>query len=207
MKKIMIAISAIAIVLAACNQAEQKDHSTAHGVRQDQQKSMDNVMMKAMDESMIAMHKAKQTGNADYDFASMMIPHHEGAIVMAEAVIKGGKSTPLINFSKGVIVAQQKEVLMLKDFLKTASEKPIKEASQFKKDLAATMMPMMEGMGQIKLTNNIDKDFVALMIPHHQSAVEMARAYLPYSTDTNIRLIAEQILKAQEEEIIWLKKQ
>jgi uncharacterized protein (DUF305 family) len=69
------------------------------------------------------------------------------------------------------------------------------------------MMPMMDAMGKAKMTNEIEKDFVALMIPHHQSAVDMAKAYLPYSNNSKIKIIAEQILKAQEEEIKWLKKQ
>jgi uncharacterized protein (DUF305 family) len=201
-----ILLAAMAFTISACNRAENKAKESNDSMPH-QQSGAGNVMMKAMDESMMAMHKAKQTGNADYDFALMMIPHHEGAIKMAEAVIKEGKSATLIDFSNQVIVAQQKEIMMLKNFLKTASQEPIKEAAAFKKALDASMVPMMEGMGNVKLTNDIDKDFVDLMIPHHQSAVDMAKAYLPFSNNAQIKLIAEQILKAQEEEIEWLKKQ
>ncbi|RZK58948.1 MAG: DUF305 domain-containing protein, partial [Pedobacter sp.] len=77
----------------------------------------------------------------------------------------------------------------------------------FKKALDASMAPMMEGMAKVKLTGDIDTDFVALMIPHHQSAVDMAKAYLPFANDAQIKAIAEQILRAQEEEIKWLEKQ
>jgi len=205
MKKLLITISATAVLFVACNQTEQK-HSENH-LTEMKHDSTKNVMMQAMDESMVAMHQAKMTGNADYDFASMMIPHHEGAIVMAEAVIKNGKSSSLINFSKKVIIVQKKEISLLKEFLKTANQHPSKDASAFKKALDASMGPMMEGMDKIKLTNNVDKDFVVLMIPHHQSAVDMAKAYLPYSANSNIRAIAEQILAAQKEEINWLKTQ
>lgn len=199
----MITLSAIAVLFTACNQQDEKKHEA---MKHDETKT-ENIMMQAMDNSMMAMHKAKQTGNPDYDFASMMIPHHEGAIVMAEAVVKNGKSPELIAFSKRVITAQQKEISLLKDFLKTASEQQSKDASEFKKELDASMNPMMDGMGKVKLTNDIDKDFVVLMIPHHQSAVDMAKAYLPYSKNDKIRAIAEQILSSQEEEIAWLKMQ
>lgn len=205
MKKLLIPISAIAVLFAACNQPEQK-HSENHHAEM-KHDTTQNVMMQAMDESMVAMHQAKMTGNADYDFASMMIPHHQGAIVMAEAVIKHGKSSALINFSKKVIIAQKKEISLLKDFLKTANQQPSRDAAAFKKALDASMTPMMEGMDKVKLTNNVDNDFIALMIPHHQSAVDMAKAYLPYATNDNIRAIAEQILSAQKEEINWLKNQ
>ena len=204
MKKSLLSIVAAALLLTACNPAtEKKDHTGMQHAKPPAK----NVMMTAMDESMRKMHQAKQTGNADYDFAAMMVPHHQGAIVMAEAVVKKGKSPALISFAKRVIVAQQKEIKMFNDFLKTASQQPTKDTEQFKKAIAASMLPMMEGMGNIKLSNTIDHDFVLLMVPHHQSAVDMAKAYLPYSNNPNISRIAEQILKIQEEEIKWLKMQ
>jgi uncharacterized protein (DUF305 family) len=205
MKKILISLSAVAVLFAACNQ-QKNDEQTHVGMNHGETKT-ENVMMQAMDKSMMDMHKAKMTGNADYDFASMMIPHHEGAVAMAEDVVKSGKSAELIAFSKNVIIAQQQEITMLKEFLKTASQRPSSNAEAFKKALAASMVPMMDGMAKVKLTNDIDQDFVALMIPHHQSAVDMAKAYLPFATDQKIKSLAQQIIQAQEEEIKWLKTQ
>ncbi|RZL49434.1 MAG: DUF305 domain-containing protein [Pedobacter sp.] len=206
MKSRIIALSAIAVLFAACNPQEQK-HEKEHAATKHDETKTKNVMMKAMDNSMMAMHKAKMTGNADYDFASMMIPHHEGAVVMADEVVKNGTSLELVAFSKKIIVAQQKEIAMFKDFLKTASQQPTKNATKFKQALDASMVPMMDGMGKVKLTNDIDKDFVALMIPHHQSAVNMAIAYLPYSANDKIRAIAEKIIETQKQEIAWLQTQ
>ena len=207
MKKRIMILSAAAVLFTACNQQDQKQDEHAHSAMNLGETKTENVMMKAMDESMIAMHQAKMTGNADYDFASMMIPHHQGAVAMAEDVVKSGKSAELIAFSKNVIIAQQKEIAMLKDFLTTASQRPSANAEAFKKALDASMVPMMDGMGKVKLTNDIDKDFVALMIPHHQSAVNMAKAYLPFATDQKFKLLAQQIIQAQEDEIKWLKAQ
>jgi uncharacterized protein (DUF305 family) len=198
MKKINFLITT-AILLAACNgPAQQKEtHSPMHG----------NVMMQAMDKSMMAMHSVKQTGNADYDFASMMIPHHEGAIIMAQSVVEEGKDIALINFSNKVITAQKEEVGRLQTYLKTASQNPSANAEKFKSALDNSMGPMMAGMKVAKLTGEIDHDFVVLMIPHHQSAVDMAKAYLPYSNNNELRVMAQEIIKAQEEEIRWLRTQ
>ena len=207
MKKTLMTLSAVAVLLAACNQQEQQQNGHMHEAMKHEEKKTENVMMQAMDESMMAMHKAKMTGSPDFDFASMMIPHHEGAVVMAEAQVKNGKSEQLIAFSKKVIDAHQKEISMLKEFLKTANQQPAQDAAAFKKDIDASMAPMMDGMASVKLTNDIDQDFIALMIPHHQSAVDMAKAYLPHSKNASIKQLAEQIVKAQEEEIKWLKAQ
>lgn len=189
-------------LLTACNQKQQKQSSMVH-----EQPKSENAMMKAMDESMMDMHKAKQTGNADYDFAAMMIPHHEGAIKMAGALAKESHSPALISFAKQVIAAQQKEIGVLKNFIQTADQQPSPKAEAFRKALNSSMEPMMEGMSKVTLTNNVDSDFVNLMIPHHQSAVAMAKAYLPFAGHTEIKKMADEIIKTQEAEISWLKKQ
>ena len=70
MKTKFIAVFATALTITACNQAEKKQETDHQSM---QHKMNKNVMMQAMDDSMMVMHKVTQTGNPDYDFASMMI--------------------------------------------------------------------------------------------------------------------------------------
>ena len=60
------------------------------------------------------------------------------------------------------------------------------------------MISAMEGM---KPTGDADKDFVMMMIPHHQGAIEMAKIELRYGKDSTLRAMAEEVIKAQHEEI------
>ena len=57
----------------------------------------------------------------------------------------------------------------------------------------------------IPFTGNADVDFVKQMIPHHESAVEMAKTELSYGKDPDVRKLAEDVIKAQEAEIAWMK--
>ena len=54
--------------------------------------------------------------------------------------------------------------------------------------------------------NDIDKDFAAQMIPHHQSAIDMAKAYLEYGTEPSLRSLSQNIIRSQAAEINWLKE-
>jgi uncharacterized protein (DUF305 family) len=58
----------------------------------------------------------------------------------------------------------------------------------------------------MKPTGNPDQDFVMMMIPHHQGAIDMAKIELEFGKDPILRTMAEQIIKSQQEEIDRMKK-
>jgi len=78
-------------------------------------------------------------------------------------------------------------------------------------ELMASMDKMHMAMGAIKPSGNNDVDFVRLMLPHHQAAIDMARTQLLYGKDPQMRELAQKIITAQQSEIElmqrWLKQQ
>jgi len=84
-----------------------------------------------MDDATARMHAAMHvpfTGDADRDFARMMIPHHQGAIDMAIAELRYGKDERLKRLAQEIIVSQQQEIevmhLALGDALQPGSPAP-----------------------------------------------------------------------------------
>lgn len=63
------------------------------------------------------------------------------------------------------------------------------------------------GMGPMgtKLTGDADRDFAAEMIPHHQMAVDMANDVLKSGKDPEMKKLAQDVIKAQQSEIEFLK--
>lgn len=78
-------------------------------------------------------------------------------------------------------------------------------------ELTKSMQTMHTAMGAAKPSGNDDADFVNLMLPHHQAAIDMARAELLYGTDPQMRRLAQEIITDQESEIqlmqLWLGRQ
>ncbi len=66
--------------------------------------------------------------------------------------------------------------------------------------LMAAHQSMMGNM-HVQMTGNPDKDFILMMIPHHQGAIDMARAELEHGTDAAIKAMAQKMIDAQEAEI------
>jgi hypothetical protein len=78
-------------------------------------------------------------------------------------------------------------------------------------ELIASMDKMHMAMGAIERSGNSDVDFVRLMLPHHQAALDMARTQLLYGKDPQMRRLAQEIITDQQSEIElmqrWLKQQ
>ncbi len=68
----------------------------------------------------------------------------------------------------------------------------------------AAMTKMMAAM-EIKPSGDVDKDFVAMMTPHHQGAVDMAQAMLRYGHNEQLRRLAQEIIVTQQQEIVVMR--
>jgi Domain of unknown function (DUF305) len=77
---------------------------------------------------------------------------------------------------------------------------PVAAEAPFVAENARAMDRMMAGMN-VKPTGDVDADFAAMMIPHHQGAVDMAMAELRYGRNEQLRRIAQEIIVDQQQEI------
>ena len=78
------------------------------------------------------------------------------------------------------------------------------DASASSKAYAEAMDKMHKDM-TMSYTGDSDKDFVTGMLPHHQGAVEMAKIELQYGKDPELKKLATNIIKSQDEEIAFMK--
>jgi hypothetical protein len=68
----------------------------------------------------------------------------------------------------------------------------------------AAMTTMMNDMA-VKPTGDVDADFVAMMVPHHQGAIDMALAVLRHGHNPQIRRLAQEIIVTQQQEIAAMR--
>ena len=82
-----------------------------------------------------------------------------------------------------------------------AADRPDHSQEQrFLSENEAAMDKMMADM-TVKPTGDVDRDFVAMMVPHHQGAVDMAKAELKYGHNEQLRRLAQEIVVTQQQEI------
>jgi uncharacterized protein (DUF305 family) len=77
-------------------------------------------------------------------------------------------------------------------------------------ELMASMTTMDAAMAAVPPSGDSDVNFVRLMLPHHQAAIEMAKTQLLHGKDPQLRRLAQEIITDQQSEIqlmqLWLKQ-
>lgn len=165
-----------------------------------------NGMMQSMSGMMGKMNDMKMTGDFDLDFANMMIMHHQGAIDVSELEIAKGTDSQIKTMAQNIITAQKAEIEQLQQFIQNYKmTEPKKETGEMHNELGETMKAMMGKMNSMPMAGNTDKDYVAMMIPHHESAVTMAKDELSHGKDLGLKKMAQKMMADQSKEITEFK--
>ncbi len=134
----------------------------------------------------------------DIDFAEMMIPHHEQAIVMSEIALTNSSSDEILALAQEIKAAQAPEIELMKSWTGVSA--------------STHMGHMMDGMlsdGQIQELRDsegatFDRLFLEGMIAHHEGAITMAQKVIR-SENKEVAALAAAIIEAQEKEIALMK--
>ena len=73
--------------------------------------------------------------------------------------------------------------------------------SAFEQEMMESMSKMDQDMGAAPMTGDPNHDFSAMMIPHHQGAIDMAKTFLLHGQDAALRRLAQEIIVTQQQEI------
>jgi hypothetical protein len=113
-----------------------------------------------------------------------------GAVAAAGCLTYSAKSQSLADYISAICT-------------KSFGSAPAAEAPYLAENVGA-MTKMMVDMG-IRPSGDVDTDFVAMMVPHHQGAIEMAQAELRYGRNEPLRRMAQEIIVTQLQEITAMR--
>ena len=201
MKKYIIASATIVFALAiqSCNTESKKETTTTmDGMINKDSMTMDHKNM----EGMHSMNGMKMTGDFDYDFANTMVMHHQSAVDMAKEVISKGSNAEVKTMAQNIVTAQEAEIVQFKNITANYKMPEMKEESkEAHNELGETMEKMETKMKGMSKTGNADKDFLMMMIPHHESAVTMGEDELSNGKNLELKKMAQKIIEDQSKEI------
>ena len=142
----------------------------------------------------------------DKHFIEQMIPHHDGAIAMAELALDRSKKPEVRALAQEIITAQESENQQMKSWYKNWFGKNVPKGNIGM--MGGGMMSQggmhmggKEDMTTLENATDFDRAFVEQMIPHHQLAIMMAQMLESGSDRPEMLELAKNIIKSQSEEI------
>lgn len=204
---------ALAILLASCGtggkdaQNADKGKKADGGNRHTQRAKHGSGGMKGMDHGFGGMASGMLMKNGKYSderFIDAMVPHHEGAVEMARIAAKKAEHPEIEHLAEKIISDQKAEINELESIKR--------EEYGTSKVPEHMSMGQTKGMGMMMNPRSLadkdpfDKAFIDNMIPHHLSAVEMARVAHDDTNNPEIRDLATGIVSAQQREISQMKQ-
>jgi uncharacterized protein (DUF305 family) len=145
--------------------------------------------------------------DADVTFTTEMIPHHRQAVEMAELAETRAESPEVKDLAIQIMNAQDPEIETMTGWL-TSWGKPVPE-DMSGMDMSGSMPGMMSKDEMASLENTSDADFdqmfLAMMVEHHQGAIEMAKSEQSSGMFPEAIALAKQIESAQTDEIATMQ--
>lgn len=150
---------------------------------------------------------------ADRHFITMMIPHHEGAVKMADLALKLSKRPEIRKLAESIKRDQTREIDQMRAWYKQWYGTNVPSLSAIEDtgmmgmhDRMMGMMNMTEAdLKALETASNFDKAFIEEMIPHHKMALMMTHMIVD-SDRPEMRTLARAIVQAQSTEIEQMRQ-
>lgn len=154
----------------------------------------------------------EKTTEVDKTFIEMMIPHHQGAVEMAQMAVNQAKNPEVKKLAESIIKDQNREVQQMQTWYKQwyGTEVPTTGMDmQMHHGMGQEMMMVMqqqemmdkEMMAALQNGSNFDRKFLRQMTNHHQMALMMAGMVLDSAVHPETRKLAQSVIQSQSAEI------
>jgi uncharacterized protein (DUF305 family) len=142
----------------------------------------------------------------DKHFIEQMIPHHEGAIAMANLALQKAKRPEIKTLATAIIAAQTTEIQSMNGWYQDWFGSAVPKVSTGMMGggmMSQSGMHMggQEDMTALENASDFDKAFIEEMIPHHQLAIMMANMLQSGTTRPEMQQLAKNIISSQSKEI------
>lgn len=218
-KKSLLGLSLGAVIavggLTACSNSAQNSTSNQNptasgspmaGMSEMQHSKMNGGMM-------MNMELGPADANFELRFIDAMIPHHQGAVKMAQEALQKSKRPEIKELAQSIIADQDKEIAQMQQWRKTwyanAASTPMAWNSGTHNAMPMSqeqMNGMMMNMDLGAADEQFDLRFINAMIPHHESAIVMAKDALQKSKRPEVQKLATAIVSSQQAEIDQMKQ-
>ena len=156
---------------------------------------------------MIDNQKESKMGDIDRNCIEKMIAHHKIANVMADIALKEAEHSEIKQIASEIKRDEIEDMLKMREIFKSyGMDISLPKLDEARKILQSQdLLQDPADIARLKHAKPFDKAFLEEMVPHHQMAIKMSKNILNNSSNQDLRLIAESIIKKENHEIDQMK--
>lgn len=208
MRVLTLIVSAFALVLVACG--GDNDESTAPSGAGDTTATQ-SVTMTAATATTGTAHQGHSMASPEagedpnLHFIDAMIVHHASAVAMAEAVQDSAEHPEIRELAADVITAQESEIEQMRAWRDAWFPGAPESDLTAMEDMAGMAMSDAD-LKMLEDADSPDEMFIEMMIPHHESAIDMAEQIAQTTQRPELKQLSDEIIAAQQGEIDQMKQ-
>ena len=143
--------------------------------------------------------------SAEDKFLQDMVPHHESAVAMAQIALQRAERPEIRQVAQSIIQDQNREIEQMKRILGDKASKP-SSGGMGGMDMGGMKMDSTADIEKLRTAEPFDRAFIDAMIPHHESAIQMAKDVQGKAKSQEVKDLASAIITAQEQEIAQMRE-
>ncbi|MEX2008511.1 MAG: DUF305 domain-containing protein [Candidatus Spechtbacterales bacterium] len=154
-------------------------------------------------DSSVESNTSMMEGNIDRYFIEQMIPHHEGAIAMADIALERSSNPEVRTLAAVIVQAQTEEIVQMRQWYREwfGGEVPDNVGGHAGHGMTGTMQGMEGDLEALQSAEDFDREFASQMIVHHDMAIMMAQMLEASTERPEMKELAQNIVEAQNDEI------
>jgi uncharacterized protein (DUF305 family) len=180
------------IIISCNNQDDPGIKTQSH----DQNEAMS--MLHSMLDEIDSIHLLSNPGE---DFARIMQVHHKWGNRLGKMEVDKGDDETIKGIAQSMIARNEVELIEFQDFLNSHTPTASAQGKTWDEEAKATLKIMHQNADLEILTGDTDHDYAIIIVNHHQSAIDMARSYLRFGSNVNLKSLAERMIGDQAKEV------
>ena len=165
------------------------------------------ILLQPLQQMVAKLKKYQATGDPDFDYAFQAKIQNQGIQKLLEQEIQSGNDSATKKMAQTLLTNAQTEVNTLNESLKQLSPSRPNQTftQQQSRNVEAMNLKLQQTGDSDRLTSDVDKNFMTLLLDQRQDAIDMANTYLQYGKNDALRAYAQDMVAKAKDQMEQLK--
>ena len=165
------------------------------------------TLLQPLQQMVTKLKKLQATGDPDFDYAFQAKIHTQGAQDLLKQAVQSAKDSSVKKMAQTLLTATQADIATIDGTMQQLKPtRPVQAFSQQQsRNIEAINLKLQQTGSSDKLSSDVDKNIMALLLDQRQDAIDLANTYLQYGKNSTLLTYAKQLVAKSQSEMAQIK--